>query len=94
MTKSLMKIFTNYVPSKYKSFDDQDPTWMNDRIKSTIQQKNSLFKQYVKNSKTAHNYQSLQVAIRVLSYHITERKSIKSIKCNDILDYSENLLHW
>ena len=75
MTKSVMKIFTNYVPSKYNSFDDQDPTWMNDRIKSTIQQKNSLFKQYVKNSKTAHNYQNLQVAIRELSYHITERKN-------------------
>ena len=55
-----MNIFTNYIPSKYKSFDDQDPTWMNDHIKSKIQQKNSLFKQYVNNGKTAYDYQNLQ----------------------------------
>ena len=35
----LMHIFTNYVPNKYKSFDDQDPPWMNDCTKSKIQQK-------------------------------------------------------
>ena len=35
----LMNIFINYVPNKYKSFDDQDPPWMNDHIKSKSQQK-------------------------------------------------------
>ena len=46
----LINIFTDYVPNKYdkyptnKSFGDQDLPWMNDRIKSKIQQKNSLFK--------------------------------------------------
>ena len=63
----LMNIFANYVPNKYKFFEDQDPPWMNDRIKSKIQQKNSLFKQYVKNGKTAHDYQNLQFAITELS---------------------------
>ena len=32
-----MNIFTNYEPNKYELLDDQDPTWMNDRIKSQIQ---------------------------------------------------------
>ena len=32
----LMKIFTNYIPNKYKSFDDQDRPWMNDGIKLKI----------------------------------------------------------
>ena len=48
---------------------------MNDRIKSKIQQKNSLFKQYVKNGKTVHNYQNLRFAITELSDCIMERKN-------------------
>ena len=49
---------------------------MNDRIKSKIQQKNSLFKQYVKKYvKTAHDYQNLQFAITELLDYITERKN-------------------
>ena len=63
-----MKIFTNYVPNKFKSFDDQDPPWLNDHIKSKIQQKNSL-------SKTAIDYQNLQFAITELLDYITERKN-------------------
>ena len=62
-----MNIFTNYVPNKHKSFDDQDPPWMNDRIKLKIKQKNSVFKEYVKNGKTAHVCQNLQFAITELS---------------------------
>ena len=69
-----MNIFTNYIPSKFKSFDDQDPTWMNDHIKSKVQQKNSLFKQYVNNGKTAYDYQNLQFAITKLSDYITEKR--------------------
>ena len=71
----LMNIFTNYVPNKYKSFNDQDPPWTNDRTKSRIQQKNFLFKQYVKNGKIAHNYQNLQFAIAELSDYIPERQN-------------------
>ena len=51
----LMNIFTKYVPNKYKYVDNQDPPWMNDHIKSKIHQKNSLFRQNIKNSKTAHD---------------------------------------
>ena len=71
----LINMFTNYIPNIYKSFHDQDLPWMNDRIKSKIQQKNSLFKQYVKNGKTEHDYQNLQFAITELSDYIMERKN-------------------
>ena len=50
-----MNIFTNYVPNKYKSFDDQDLPWMNDCIKSKTQQKNSFFMQNIKNGQTVHD---------------------------------------
>ena len=48
---------------------------MNDHIKSKIQQKNSFFKQYVKNGKNAHDYQNLQFAMIELCDYITERKN-------------------
>ena len=48
--------------------------WMT-TLKSKIQQKNSLFQQYGKNRKTAHDYQNLQFAITELSDYITERKN-------------------
>ena len=58
------------------SFDDQDPLWMNDCIKSKkSNKKNSLFKQYVKNGKTAHDYKNLQFAITELLDYIMERKN-------------------
>ena len=49
----LMNIFNNYELNKYNTFDDPGTRWMNDRIKK--QNKNSLFKQYVKSGKTAHD---------------------------------------
>ena len=68
-----MNIFTNYEPNKYELLDDQDPTWMNDRIKSQIQWKNSTFKKYVKNNKTAYDYQKLKLAITEFLEYIMER---------------------
>ena len=68
----LMNVFTCYLPNKYKSFDDQDPLWINDRIKSKIQQKDFLLKQYVKNSKTAHDNQNLKFAIAEVSDYLKE----------------------
>ena len=71
----LMNIFTCYVPKKYKSLDDQDPPWINDHIKSKIQQKDFLLKQYVKNSKTVHDNQNLQLTITEVSDYFTEWKN-------------------
>ena len=70
-----MNIFTNHVPKKYKYFDDQNPPWMKDHIKSKIQQKIFLYKRYVKNSNTANDHKNLQFAITKLSNYITERKN-------------------
>ena len=68
----LLNIFTCYLPNKYKSFDDKDPLWINDHIKSKIQQKDFLLKQYVKNSKTAHDNQNLKFAIEEVSDYLKE----------------------
>ena len=61
-----MGIFINYI-SNIQS-------WMNDHIKSKIQQK-TLFKQNVKNGKTGHDYENLQYPITELSDYVMERKN-------------------
>ena len=38
-----MNIFSNFIPSKYVTFDDRDPPWMNDFVKTKIKLKNQLY---------------------------------------------------
>ena len=38
----ILNIFRNYVLNKYNTFDDKDPVWMNENIKSKIKPKNLL----------------------------------------------------
>ena len=34
--ETILNIFQNYVPNKYIACDDNDPVWMNEKIKSKI----------------------------------------------------------
>ena len=68
-----MEIFINYVPNKYKSIDDQDPPWMNDRIKSKINKKTLSLSKMLRT--TLRHMINLQFAITELSDNITERMS-------------------
>ena len=45
----LMNIFSNFTPNKLVTFDDRDPPWMIDFVKSKIEWKNQLYKIYIKN---------------------------------------------
>ena len=38
----ILNIFRNFVPNKYVTFDDKDPVWMNENIKSKIKAKISF----------------------------------------------------
>ena len=42
--KTLMNIFTNYIPNRYITIDDRDPPWMNEIIKKKVKLKKSLHK--------------------------------------------------
>ena len=45
--EAILNIFRNYVPSKYINFDDKDPVWMNETVKSIIKAKNVLYKKCI-----------------------------------------------
>ena len=51
-----MNIFSNFTPNKLVTFDDRDPPYMNDFVKSKIKQKNQLHKLYTKNGFKCNNY--------------------------------------
>ena len=37
--ETLMNIFSNFTPNKLVTFDDSDPSWMNEFVKSEIKTK-------------------------------------------------------
>ena len=52
----LMNIFSNFTPNKLVTFDDRDPPWMNDFVKSKIKWKNQLYKIYTENGYKYDDY--------------------------------------
>ena len=48
---ALINIFTNYVPHKAVSFDDKDPPWINNFMKTKLALKNAIYRQYIMNGK-------------------------------------------
>ena len=67
--------FSNFVPSKIVTFDDRDPPWMTEYIKTKIQQRGNTYKNYLRSSKNNQDFQCLQSAIVNVSNTICKRKS-------------------
>ena len=55
----ILNVFKNIVPNKVITFDDRDPTWINDNIENKIRWKNSMYKNYKRNG---------QKKLRTISY--------------------------
>ena len=43
-----MDIFSNFIPNKIVTFNDQDPPWFGEKIKAKIKLKNRVYKEYIK----------------------------------------------
>ena len=70
----LMNIFSNFTPNKLVTFDDRDPPWMNDFVKSKIKWKNQLYKIYTKNGYRCNDYLRFKEATVLVSQVIDKRK--------------------
>ena len=46
--KSILNVLSNFIPHETILCDDKDPPWFNSRIKSLLQDKNKIFKNYRK----------------------------------------------
>ena len=47
----ILNAFKNFVPNKFITCDDRDPTWINVNIKNKIKRKNSMYKLYKRTGK-------------------------------------------
>ena len=49
---TIKNIMANFIPHETIICDDRDPSWINNRIKKLINERNSLYKDYRKNNDT------------------------------------------
>ena len=45
----MKNIFSNFFPNKLLTFDDSNPTWMNEFIKTEIKCQHQMYKAFIKN---------------------------------------------
>ena len=79
--ETLMVIFSNFIPNKYTKFNDRDPPWINDFVKTKTKFENQLYNTYRKNSYKDNDSNMLQEAIDEVSKTISKGKE----------DYHHNL---
>ena len=65
--ETLINIFSNFTPNKPVTFDDRDPPWMNDFVKSKIKWKSQLFNTYAKNGYKFNDHLHLQEVTTLVS---------------------------
>ena len=46
--ETILNIMKNFIPHETKIFDDREPPWINDKVKTMIQEKNKFYQLYLK----------------------------------------------
>ena len=67
LNRTLINIFSNFIPNKLVTFNDKDPPWMTSDLRDKINWKSSIYKDYLKNGKTNYRDIKLQYAISEVS---------------------------
>ena len=70
-----MNIFSEFTPNKLVTFDDRDPSWLNDFVKSKIKWKNQIYKIYTKTGYKYNYYLRVKEATVLISQVIAKRKA-------------------
>ena len=70
-----MNIFSNFIPNKIITFNDQDPPWFGEKIKAKVELKNRVIKEYIKNGQPEVLYYLLQNVTSVISSYISKCKN-------------------
>ena len=72
--KTIINIFSNFIPNKLVTFDDKDPPWMTEKVKEKIKWKHKFYRDYLKNRKTKADYMCVHHGITKVSQLISESK--------------------
>ena len=77
LNKTLLNVFANYVPSKIVTFNDKDPPWMTQYLKSQINWRNNVYQEYQrKRNHSANDFIFLENVISEVSDLIFSRKNV------------------
>ena len=60
----MLNIFRNFVPNRYVTYDNKNPVWMNENIKSKIKAKNKLYQVYIKKDRQENDFFALEDSVR------------------------------
>ena len=75
MNDLLLNIYSNYIPNKTVLYDDKDPPWMTNGIRTAIEMKSNTYREYIR-SGMRHNYYVRLVKLRTeLSNLIRDTKT-------------------
>ena len=80
-----MNIFSNFIPSKIVTFNDQDPPWFSEKLKAKIELKNRVYKECIKNARPEDLYYLLQKLISEISSYISKCKNDYFIRLSNKL---------
>ena len=72
--KTLMNIFSDFIPNRYVTFNDKYPPWKTNYLKPKINCKNNLCLKYFKHGKRNCDYIELQRSIEEVSEDISKNK--------------------
>ena len=72
--KTIINIFSNFIPNKLVTFDDKDPPWMTEKLKKKMKWKHKVHRDYLKNGKTEADYMYVHHVITKVSQLISESK--------------------
>ena len=75
LNDTVINVFSNFVPNRIVTFDDGDPPWMTEYIKTRIQQRGNIYKHYLRSSKNNQNFQCFKSATEDVSHTICKRES-------------------
>ena len=77
LNKTLLNVFANYVPNKIVTFNDKDPPWMTQYLKSQINWHNNVYQEYHrKRNHSADDFIFLENVISEVSDLIFSRKNV------------------
>ena len=77
LNKTLLNVFSNYVPNKIVTFNDKDPPWMTQYLKSQINWHNNVYQEYHrKRNHSADDFIFLENVISEVSDLIFSRKNV------------------
>ena len=92
MNSTLIKISSNFLPNKIVTFNDQDPPWFSEKIKATIELKNRVYNEYIKNGRPVDLYYLLQNLTSKISSYILKYKNGYFIRlCKNLGDTSGSI---